>query len=279
MFVVKKDLVIPVEVCEQIISFCWGKRPWLYDDHTTLWACARTCKDWFPRSRTLLYHYLIISNHEQLISLVKSLNASPSNGAFIRHLRIHPTPGGNNPDRSWIWLVPLRLFPMVSNLQRLDIMHVSLAYAHPSFIMAMSQFKTVTELSLRYLTFPSFEYFSRLVLALPSLRRLNLATVPVTRNDPPRLHAVKSHPRMGLLYLEEISVSADGRAQMDIAKWLLFTPSPTSLKKLIFDVLTDDFKYTKLVKLSLGRVLRACGPSVEEIELTINAEWIRRDGT
>ncbi|TCD60585.1 hypothetical protein EIP91_009843, partial [Steccherinum ochraceum] len=100
---------------------------------------------------------------------------------------------------------------------------------------------------------------------------------PVTRNDPPRLHAIKPHPRMRLLHLQEISVSADGRALMDIAKWLLLTPSPYSLKKLVFEVLTDDFKYTRLVKLSLGRVMRGCGPSVEEIELTINAEWIRKD--
>lgn len=269
--------IFPTEVFERIIDFCWGRKPWRYDDHATLVACTLTCRTWYPRSRNLLYRDITLSTAETLYRLVEVLRTRPSNGSFILSLRIHPQPGSKQ-KHSWISLVPLLLSPMVNNLRSLNIMHTPLSMVHGTFLMAISQFKTVTSLTLAYVTVPSFDFFSRLVLAFPLLDHLDIATVPVSQHDPEILHKVVPNPRAHRLHLSELVVTSDGSAVLDISKWLLLTPSITSLRRLVFKTVARNANVSRAAERSIAMLLRACGPSVQELEFTLNAEWMRNKG-
>ncbi|KAH8085959.1 hypothetical protein BXZ70DRAFT_555468 [Cristinia sonorae] len=272
-FSLSRWAALPVEVCENIIEFCWGSTPWRYDDHATLYACALTCRSWYPRSQSLLYRNVLVSSPRALSRLISSLRFRPANGRFILHIRIQSDLEKER-NNSWIGLIPLRLMPLAKNIMTVKIMHVSMTLLHPTFLIFMSRFQTVTDLSFRFVVFPTFDFFSRLICAFRSLRRLDLEMVPVSRDDPALLHHVVPRPRDMKLHLEQLSMTSDGRAFLTLVKWLLLTPSPTTLKKLAFTIITDDLKITNSVKRSMVSLLQRCGPRLQELDLNVNQVWI-----
>ncbi|THH30582.1 hypothetical protein EUX98_g3604 [Antrodiella citrinella] len=271
---------IPIEVCEQIIDYCWGTKPWRYDDHATLWACALTCRSWYPRSHTLLYRNIVLTSGESLDRLTLSLFARQENGRLVQQLRIRPKPGSKNM-HTWVGIVPLRLFKMLTNMHTLSLMHVSTYLIRSSeFHLGYSQFKTVHTLSLRFVSFTSFADFSRFICNFPALRNLQLTPVPVSRNDPEIMHDVRRGPRLHSLRLGDLAISSDGRALINYVNWMLLSSSPGSIKSIVFRITTDDLVITRDVKRSVGMMLKKCGPILEDLTLdfTVNEEWTRNDG-
>lgn len=68
----------------------------------------------------------------------------------------------------------------------------AMSVSHPSVIMHLKHFTTVTELSLANMTFQSYWEFRRFVVALPALSDLHLDNILLTHSDPIWRHIRRS---------------------------------------------------------------------------------------
>ncbi|KAI0730956.1 hypothetical protein C8Q76DRAFT_343769 [Earliella scabrosa] len=119
------------------------------------------------------------------------------------------------------------------NLQSLQLVYLDwhLCPPHPSAYLAISRFTEVRELVLHYCEFPSFTVFRRLLVALPALSELSLKYSSWPAMPKGLFTVVCPQRRPGLSKLRIVSVAGADYTD-DLFRWLLQTPSRTSLNSL-----------------------------------------------
>ena len=200
--------MIPLEVCERIIDVI----PTLHvPDNTTiensqlrrstLTACALTCRSWLFRSRYHLHQDIMIFDKGQLDRFFAILRTSPSVGTFVRNVRTGSRPQSKKAE-DWVHLIPVYLAGPLSGLQALAIQACNWRVVHPSFFVAVAQFRTVTRLVLQTVKIGSSRELTRLVFSFPALEDLTIREIECIKNRPCQLFGNfrKTLPLRNLLF-------------------------------------------------------------------------------
>lgn len=101
---------LPPEIVDHIIDFI--------DDHWTLRACSLVAKGWIARSRTLLFHEIILFSHRRWSKIIPVGNTSPARYTRTLTLAQGPTSRGRwiNTDNLCSFLAHLEDFKNVEKL-------------------------------------------------------------------------------------------------------------------------------------------------------------------
>ncbi|KAI0698665.1 hypothetical protein C8Q76DRAFT_861861 [Earliella scabrosa] len=161
---------LPLEIEERIIDG-------LQDSVATLRLCALVCRSWYIRSRYNLLRKITVTTVGDVDKLCTHFHVRPGLKSIVSELQIRLRV--NSPRcQDIIWIPLARQLPRLCKLrlsgrgQRRDFPHISfhqttltgLRYSHPP----------VKTLELDYITLRSPQDLLRLLMALPSLRNLNL---------------------------------------------------------------------------------------------------------
>jgi len=208
--------------------------------YRALCACALTCRAWLPRSRWNLYRCIYLAKGSTSESFVQTLRKYPYLAPSVQQLELRVdrcTP----PNRSW-HLFPLRMASLPLTQLNSVYMWTTKGYqdvdvgmnAHPTFFMACSRFRSITELSLLNTSFPSFNILIQLVASLSLLRDLNLCIVAVRKppKNPVRVVVRPTTPRLRRLTyfgaLDEKGVA------LPLVQWLVGTSAARTLNSFKF---------------------------------------------
>ena len=135
------ELRLPVELCETVIDFVAGS-----GDVKTLCACALTCHSWAPRSRLYLYKSITLRTLSDLDAVVSRLKFAPALWSRIKTLVIDVR--GDPAHQRWAFAVPMRLAPMIRNLERLRLDSVDLSLAYGDFYKGLLLWQGISQLTL-----------------------------------------------------------------------------------------------------------------------------------
>ncbi|KAI0926564.1 hypothetical protein AcW1_002478 [Taiwanofungus camphoratus] len=249
----------PTEIYERIIDFLWS-------DRRSLLACALTCRAWLPRSRYILFYCTELWNSDQIRRFCSLVDASPYLAYLVRELNICPYP-----------LAQFKLFEVFPSAlagKLLSVESLRIGGAHrpklhlypisQHFATLMSQFTSVSTLTLGNMEFSSVTDFGRLVCSLPCLSNLTCGMLSWTTNQYNPLALGHSGPRRKLKHLTMAYVPWSG----DMANWLLDAASVTYIESIeLFNILLEDVEH-------IGRGLEAVGSSLHH--LAFSYHWQQR---
>lgn len=214
----------PSEVCDQIIDAVADPRylrPLDYEcDPSGLRRCALVCRSWLPRSRCRLYHHIRLFEDLQTRQFISTLSISPTLGRLVKELDIRQRfPADSS---SWIHRVVIYLPPFLKDLKKLSLAY--LPALHPTFPLLCSQFTSVQELKLGYLSHPvwSFREIVQIVNRFPRLRHLTLNCC----------RWLKPAHHYGGKQLELAALRVYNECGEDILQWLLTSRSFSNLTEL-----------------------------------------------
>ena len=172
-------LFLPPEITDLIISFVE------LGDCFTLASCALVCRSWLPASQHRLLQLIRFWpnsrwRYDLLVSHVLRDEKSKHLLGAVHHILIDD--GENEDTLSAVAYRFLPAFPHhLPNLRVLEFAGCSwVNRSHPhlgAVVAAMSSFSSLTELSLLGVTFPSFGFFRRMVVAIPALTNLTLSRI------------------------------------------------------------------------------------------------------
>jgi len=80
--------------------------------------------------------------------------------------------GGEQQPTTWLSWIPLLLAPLMTKLEELYLWDDILSGSHPTFPMALTSFKSIRKLSLRFTSFPTLGHWARLIRAFSNLDHL-----------------------------------------------------------------------------------------------------------
>ncbi|CAL1708360.1 unnamed protein product [Somion occarium] len=285
--------VFPPELSDYTIDF-------LYDDTTSLRACALTCKTWLPASRYHIFNAVKLNDAQDLdnLSSLVSSNSAPGIVPYIHTLSISkpsPTSGLSHPtSRSvtqWEAFVPSALS---LRLPLLDTLHIQsfLSFWQPSSfsISSYGLFSSVRSLHLANSSLRSFQELRSLLGRLPKVDELWLDNVTfgieqmfvgqsLEMDDEGRMHSPftsltplasgTSTPRglsgtspvYDLVSLTSLRVDANPKPMAILLGWLLLTPSIQTLRNVTFAALeAHDFD-------AVNTFLGVVGGSLERLSI------------
>lgn len=241
---------IPQEIWENVIDMLWDHRP-------TLLACALTCRRWLPRSRHRLFIIIHLCKAQQLDGFSKLLAVTPSVDDLVRDLVIYYTRENTAPR-------PFSLFPILLARKLTKVEHIQFEgdYSVPSpylaplpgyYFLSLSQFTSVTKLSLCTLRFATFAEIRRVICALPNLSELCCIHLIWNTTGPvqPLARRPDRTPRLTSLRL-------DMRQGMTaLADWFLSTATLESLHTVTL-LFVDGSNFNQVARLTqgAGRCLR-----------------------
>lgn len=174
---------------------------WETEDKTRmLLVCCLVCRAWYDFCKTKFYD-IHLRSRAQLNKLRTHLSSSThSIGNDVKKLTL-------SGDDHIYHFAPIHLARKLTSLRYLaikgtsgrhstrtrapllhsltgEVERVMPFFPHDCLLMALRQFKTVTELSLSHVAFQSFWHFRRFLVALPALSRLHLGKIYLPQPDP-----------------------------------------------------------------------------------------------
>lgn len=175
---------LPLELHLQVLGYITSK-DWKPEDIVrTQLACCLVCRDWYHFCRGK-FHTIVLRARRQLNKLNTSL---PSAAYFIGLHVVQLSLAGDEHIHS---SAPVYLAGKLPSMRHLAIRGEDKEFdqeisfvPHDSLFMGLRQYKTVTKLSLRDITFQSFWHFRRYIVALPALFHLHLDNVHLPDSDP-----------------------------------------------------------------------------------------------
>jgi len=268
---------LPMEIIERIIDIIGDREPGT--PRTLLMSCALTCRSWLLRSQMNLVRRVYLQEREQMYSFSQLLFERsylapsveymtldhPSNYERIRREGLIVDKRSNAVAASF----PLSFAGRLPNLKEVHIRLQMLENVHPSFFRALSEFTSITTLTLEGVSFATPLDFSRLICALPNLTKLSmrLSQEPIssfTLADPiaNRHFAKRSLKTLILLY------KPDPRS-MPIIPCLVLSGACVRLERLHLTCLDPHDSEGGLVLRSL---FQACSASLKylEFDFTVN---------
>ena len=160
--------------------------------HNTLYSCALTCQSWLPRTRILLYGEVFLDREEACNLLSRTLKESPDLGALVRkiNLQIRLYGGGlvciGIPARSPPSF-PLDVVEQLINLSELSVRswgkEMLLSSKLVSSIQSFAPCRTLSQLNLDSIKFPSMRRFLRGIRSFPQVSTLRLENCAWIEND------------------------------------------------------------------------------------------------
>lgn len=197
----RRDLHVPVEVCERIIDFvdsksnfgiardrCWSvitshdptpNPDMTKDRRRTLVACALTCRAWRSRSQFHLLRVVIIDDKFQLRRLQGILHADPTFSKYVAELALigKRTDGRLMGDvEQWTSQLAFTLRDL-PHVQTLSLITCDWRWPHPTFSVLVSCKASVTHLQLKHVNFATTRELVLLVFLFPNLTSLSLINI------------------------------------------------------------------------------------------------------
>ncbi|KAH9924944.1 hypothetical protein B0H21DRAFT_764577, partial [Amylocystis lapponica] len=246
----------PMEVFERIIDNIGADdcdvEQWFpdtsFERHRHFLSCALTC---LPRSRFHIFRVIYLISSTQLHRL---LTLEPIHENLVRELVVyhmhHPHTVTYRPHQPW------SSFPFT----------ILLKAFHPTSLMALATFTSVTELVLERVNFESFNSFVPLICALPSITILVLERVFFQNQDRivfgPR--EVKHGPKLVSLRL---LIPAE-QYPVDLIQWMVDS-------QLLSQLTTFSVDIDPSICDCILQVLRGIGNSLHHFKLSIiNGEFV-----
>lgn len=234
---------IPAEITDHIIGLVevkWSR------DTKTLCNCSLVCRAWLPRSRTRLFDQIYFSH---------TPNYNKFNTAILRNASMQPwlahvhkisfwAPGPSNfipspadpHEEKWSQRFMHEIAGRLPNLkamylQGFDWVHLP---PHPTICATFSTFRDLRALTLRHWCLHSFSVFHGILVALPSLKELELWDVKcppaprevifTSRREYPTLTALT------ILFPSEESKHCIN----NLLRWLGTTPTTQTIRNICF---------------------------------------------
>nr|VWO95820.1 Rim9 protein [Ganoderma boninense] len=257
----EETLRLPPEIIGEIINVIYES-----DDRKTLLSCALVCQEWLHESRKFLFRDINISSKETFRSFVRNV---------LRSERLHPWltsahdlwieffdgVGEEDPEAFVMEISECLPNLCVMQLTRFpqgqkQTVHLPL---RADLFRALGQFTSLHELCLNNCTFASFTELKSLLIALPALSSLSMASVscPDSGDDGRRQLSPTCRPALSYLSVAENSPG-------DILyNWLSSTPTMSVLRELSLD-------FHDIV----AGLQMAAGPSSSLVALTIRNMWV-----
>ncbi|KAI1798395.1 hypothetical protein LXA43DRAFT_27924 [Ganoderma leucocontextum] len=255
---VQETRKLPIELFELAID--------CIDDEKTLRSTSVVCKAWLPRSRFNLFHTIELNLPRHLDSLLDLLASTPDIVPIIKDLSISENSifALFSPAMSIAARFPLSLssYPLVQ-LRRLTMHHqlwLPTRYS-PDYLLALSQFTSITFLDLFDVSFTTVADFSIVLRALAHLESIHAAHLDCQRQLDPETSAAIGYE---LPFLRTLKIVADyPTSPID---WLLAYNKFPSLRDV-------DISYELSVNdphQALGTLWASAGSTLEKLTLSIS---------
>ncbi|KAH9913781.1 hypothetical protein B0H21DRAFT_816768, partial [Amylocystis lapponica] len=190
-------------------------------------SCALTCRAWLPRSLFHIFRVMHLMSSRHITQLHNLLTLQPTHGNLVRELvyqfpraprRHHAATLSSFPFvlagrlQTGLHCIRITQIRLVDSEEDIDMPTVPprdkrtyLNAFHPTSLMVLEEFTSVTELVFEYVTFESYTGFVDLLCALPNLSILVLDYVDfLAANDSnSSLHGVQHRPKIVSLKLNK----------------------------------------------------------------------------
>lgn len=223
----KPGMGLPIELWIYIISFlAW--------DPLSLLACALTCKRLHSPADYMLgkFNNLQIdpTKYIDIDRLVEEVTILPRNAKCIHYLGVGQwfENSSESPPAIALSVIPRRLPGRIFKLSLLDISFIdNKTHCHPStWALYGRVFRTVTNLTLRLVEFPSFMDFAYLITSFPVLTGLSLSEISCRNREIPP--SITRSPRRRTLKLNYLGLC---RMFTQAHEWVLTAFVPWFLRR------------------------------------------------
>lgn len=174
--------IFPTEIYEHIIDAVGHS----WKPHRTLRSCALTCRAWLPRSRMNIFRSMSFASvgAEGIHKFSQILDNAPHLQLLVEEVKVsmsdHPL-GARPQTREAIEILPIILWGKLPVLRALRLSAINRNTAplalHRLFFPCLSQFSTITTLTLYHVTYSRFGDFAQMLRALRNLRNLECGQV------------------------------------------------------------------------------------------------------
>jgi len=174
--------------------------------------------------------------------------------------------------KSPLTLRTVRLTPGVSNHPRTSDSAPSLGRnTHSSFFKSYACHRSVSTLELVYISFDSFSYLARLLLALRSLQFLSLDCIAIGKLD----HYPASIAKQKCFRIHSLCCKGLGeQALLHFARWIVQSDALFSMEKLSLNVhlSKSDALRVRGAGSCISAMLRSAGNSLKHLELDMYSQ-------
>ncbi|KAH9833402.1 uncharacterized protein C8Q71DRAFT_909452 [Rhodofomes roseus] len=238
---------IPQEVVDHIIDQLAGCSAHLYN-------CALVCRSWNYRSTEILFTRIIIRSPRHFDNLAHAALQEErvrQHLAGTQHFSIEDR-SGDSRSHLVVYLYALTM----RSLRTLAFSQCTWTPIHPSFTLLLSQFATVTHVSLDKVHVQNFTDLRRIICAFPRLEHLVMKRCSLKHHTPVHAsHGVTSKsllPHLNYLELGENDV----QLLTSLAQWLRIPSRAPSLRELS---LSEHLQSTGFDLDALEHILRFVG--------------------
>ncbi|RPD75544.1 hypothetical protein L226DRAFT_47778 [Lentinus tigrinus ALCF2SS1-7] len=159
---------IPPEITDTIIA--------AVEHRHTLAMCALVCRDWLPASRTKLFRDIVIDHSLSYALLVERVLHSETMSAYLSSVCSLTILGYLGSVSSATRMFPIEFAGKLQGLRELTLRRMDWTVRVPcaKWPLFLSQFRTITSLSLVGCRFSSFNDLRRMLTVLPLLSSLSI---------------------------------------------------------------------------------------------------------
>jgi len=267
--------VFPIEVFELIID-CFSDA-WIADNRSALLACALTCKAWLPRCRLNLVQTVELSEPRVIYGFLRLLRARPFLATFVKRIGLTGHWDTRKKSTQHVAVFPLMLARKLTALDHLYVSYCSIraTVIDPAFHWSLSEFTSITVLTLFTVEFSSVLQFARLISAIPSLNSLRCWDVEWPRTGlslyslPPQAFPA---PNLQILRLELSTLHAP--VDMDVAD-----PSIIAVMKDLVGFIEFNGRGATLEDIQIGNTFSKSWLFVADLEASGISQLLRLSGT
>ncbi|RPD55739.1 hypothetical protein L226DRAFT_576346 [Lentinus tigrinus ALCF2SS1-7] len=262
---------MPPEITDTIISAVpLDRYPGFRPSRThTLAMCALVCRAWLPRSRVELFKNIPIREEHTYDLLVERVLHSETMSPYLASVdRLVLHRDRSDPPSKAGRLFFVEFAGKLAGLRTLDVEHIDFTHQRPSVTwpLLLSQFRTITSLTLYNCHFSSFSDVRRLFTALPLLSSLSIdeLTWPMVSHE---MHLRTTlRPRTFWPELHELHIwNLPPQCAAMLLRWITGALHGSPVKELRCDIL--DLPSTGSVQEAVDAFVGRVGPSVTDLDI------------
>ncbi|THH21314.1 hypothetical protein EUX98_g8406 [Antrodiella citrinella] len=263
--VIEATVVFPPELDDYLMNI-------MSKDPNSLKTCALVCRAWLAASRVYLFRDVTIENEDMFLRFEDVVVHSPMIQDRVRTLRIDRS--GRRFEMTFPWInnnLSLTLPTQLTLLEAFEMHTVQEKHWKPETFHNLSQFTTVTRLSVLHCGFSTDELFG-IVSAFPALSELRIShfieLFSGGRKQPvPMIHK----PKLESLVLHCSDIPARDFGTENLLDFLTSRGCVVSLKRL-------DIEMSRRNVVKVGAFVRRLGPPLKELQLRFVGRFGYHDG-